>query len=669
HLPDLLTSKDDWFRPVNLKFGPDGCLYIADWYNKIISHNEVPTTHPDRDKSRGRIWRIRHVSQPPRTVPDLYEMAPAGLVSSLESPSLWEKRAAWHQIAERPAAAAPAGPLRRLLADETREESARIHALWSLEATGNYDAGLWKELLQNSPDDLRREAIRSLASFQLGAEELAEALKGLIGDSNPMIRSQVIRTLAEAGKACPQTIALLVQACKPELPGTALGGPYERRFERYLARKALEQYQEALGAYLAGNPEAPAENLIWALQALPREAKGAAFRKVWPRAGLKTLDESTFVAISSMLTDKAVYELVRPLLEDPAHAGKYVGYAIANQASVQSPELARILRAPVNTLLLGNSPEETDLALDAIGRFKIAVPGSSITALFSRKPTEKTIELIIKALEGSPGADPEIFGRLVRDGRLSFSLRAAALHSLARINAGAAGAVLEEWLPALGSVHKRDLAEVLAGSVRGAGLLKDSYDEKLIGAPDIPLSAAERIQQSQPGDSRGTLILAEVKKQQETGQGAGGKLGRYLAIAERKGGDPAKGAVLFQTCQMCHRVGAKGLDLAPALDGSANRDNEALLTAILDPDAAVESGYAVYRVSRKDGSNYQGMLLDKNERGTTLAFMGGSTIFIEAAAIKSQGFLPGRSFMPKGLIEGYSDEQVADLLAYIRTLR
>jgi hypothetical protein len=54
HLPDFLSSKDDWFRPVNIEFGPDGCLYIADFYNKIVSHNEVTTDHPDRDNGRAR---------------------------------------------------------------------------------------------------------------------------------------------------------------------------------------------------------------------------------------------------------------------------------------------------------------------------------------------------------------------------------------------------------------------------------------------------------------------------------------------------------------------------------------------------------------------------------------------------------------------------------------
>ena len=61
-MPDLLTSDDPWFRPVDLQFGPDGCLYIADFYNKIIGHYEVPLDHPDRDRTSGRIWRIRYIS-------------------------------------------------------------------------------------------------------------------------------------------------------------------------------------------------------------------------------------------------------------------------------------------------------------------------------------------------------------------------------------------------------------------------------------------------------------------------------------------------------------------------------------------------------------------------------------------------------------------------------
>ncbi len=68
-MPDLLTSDDPWFRPVDLQFGPDGCLYIADFYNKIIGHYEVPLDHPDRDRTSGRIWRIRWTGDEAAIVP------------------------------------------------------------------------------------------------------------------------------------------------------------------------------------------------------------------------------------------------------------------------------------------------------------------------------------------------------------------------------------------------------------------------------------------------------------------------------------------------------------------------------------------------------------------------------------------------------------------------
>ena len=69
-LPDLLTSDDPWFRPVDLQFGPDGHLYIADFYNKVIGHYEVPLDHPGRDRTSGRIWRLRWIGDKETLVPE-----------------------------------------------------------------------------------------------------------------------------------------------------------------------------------------------------------------------------------------------------------------------------------------------------------------------------------------------------------------------------------------------------------------------------------------------------------------------------------------------------------------------------------------------------------------------------------------------------------------------
>lgn len=198
HLPDFLESQDDWFRPVNLEFGPDGCLYVADWYNKIVSHNEVSRSHPDRDKSHGRIWRIRHESQTPRPIPNLYETPTAQLPAHLKAPTLWEKRAAWHQIADRKALEL-APQLVALAADDKQDPITRIHSLWSLESLQYFDTKLMDALVGTEDGDLRREAIRSLASFDLTASQLARYLTGADQDPNAMVRSQALRTIIDAG--------------------------------------------------------------------------------------------------------------------------------------------------------------------------------------------------------------------------------------------------------------------------------------------------------------------------------------------------------------------------------------------------------------------------------------------------------------------------------------
>ena len=674
HLPDLLTSDDDWFRPVNMEFGPDGCLYIADWYNKIISHNELPTTHPDRDKAHGRIWRIRHISQKPRIIPDFYVVKTEELVNYLKSPSLWEKRAAWHQISDRPISETKglAMGLASLASDESQDEVTRIHALWSLEGIKHYDAKLLSLLLKSPLHELRREAVRSLTSFSLIPAQIAGAIKELIEDKNPAVRSQVIRTLTEAGGADQSVVDILVRACKPELPGNAMGGAYERKFERFLARRALEQYAGELQTYVNAPIAAdiPVANILWAIQALPVKQKETAFLKFWPESNSTTLDEPTFVGITEMLGNKEIYEAVKRLVQNPVNAASYITFALQNQARVQSPELSNMLLVPVNTLLKSDSQPNIDLALDAIGRFKIEKSLDAVIALINDQTPDKTLKLALKALEINPKASQEVFMRIVQNKKLSFEVRAASLNSLSKADPAAGQQALLKWIPDLKATEKTELVNILSGSSQSAGVLMNVYGQKGLDLSAFDLSAAERIVNANRSDRRGVAIMEGVKKREEGKKAVlGEKLSRYMTIAEKNGGNSNEGKMLFQTCLLCHQVGNMGQNIAPALDGSAARDYEALLTAILNPDAAVESSYAVYRVTKKDGSSIEGYLVNKDARGTTLAFMGGSKVFIEAGTIKNQGFMGGRSFMVKGLIDNYTDKQVADLLSYIRTLK
>ena len=674
HLPDLLTSEDDWFRPVNMEFGPDGCLYIADWYNKIVSHNELPTTHPDRDKSSGRIWRIRHVSQKPRVVPDFYKMSTQELVAQLKSPSIWAKRAAWHQIADRPKAETqPLGPeLVKLIMDESLDEATRIHALWSLENVSYFDQKILPLLFASPNPNLRREAFRALVNFQTSPPQMADYARELINDPDPTVRAQVLRTFEEAGVVDQDMIDLLVRAAKPELPGNTMGGPYERKFERYLVRRALESYPEALQEYLDKGPgrEIPVTNILWAIESLPRDQKEAAFLKLWPQARLTRVDEPTFVGIVSMLGNPEINAAVKPMLQNAEMAKTYVSYALQHQAQIQSPELTQVLAVPVAELLKSGDTEDVDLALDALGRYKIAMPSSEIIPFISNKATDKTLKLALKALESQLGTDPQDYRRITEDKSLAFDIRAAALNSLVRADSVAGAHALNQWIPQLDKSQKAELVALLSGSPVGAGLLVKLYGQKSLDLSAFNMSTAERIVNSRRHDAGATAMLEDIRKREAYEKKEFDiRLARYMAMANKNSGDPQEGKLLFQTCLMCHQVGKEGQTIAPALDGSAAREPEALLTAILDPDAAVESGYAVFRAMKKDGTSVEGYLVSRDERGTTLAFMGGGKQFIELGAIRTQGFLGGRSFMAKGLIDPYTDKQVADLLSYIRTLK
>ena len=674
HLPDLLTSEDDWFRPVNMEFGPDGSLYIADWYNKIISHNELPTTHPDRDKSHGRIWRIRHVSQKPRDILDFNQVKTEELVNHLKSPSLWEKRAAWHQISDRPISETKdlAMSLMALASNESQDEVTRIHALWSLEGIKHYNATLLSFLLKSPLHDLRREAVRSLASFSLNPAEVASSLKELMEDKNPAVRSQVLRTLSEIGGADQSVIDILVRASKPEIPGNSMGGAYERKFERFLARRALEQYSGELQTYL-NTPIAtdiPVANILWAIQALPVKQKETAFLKFWPKSNIKTLDESAFIGIAEMLGNKDIYEAVKSVFQNPVHAAMYTQIALQNQARVQSPELTQMLLVQISTLIKSDSQPNIDLALDAIGRFKMDNLREAIISLVNDQTPDNTLKLTLKALEINPKASQEVFRQIVQNKKLSFEVRAAALNSLSKASPTEGEMALMKWIPELKASEKAEMVSILAGSNQSAAVLMNVFGQKGLDLSAFNLSSAERIVNANRNDLRGQAIMEGVKKREEEKKKAfEGDLSRYMVIANKNGGNPNEGKKLFQTCLLCHQVGNKGQNIAPALDGSASREYEALLTAILNPDAAVESSYAIYRVKKKDGQSLEGYLVNKDARGTTLAFMGGSRVFIETANIQNQGFLGGRSFMTKGLIDNYTDKQVADLLSYIRTLK
>jgi putative heme-binding domain-containing protein len=132
------------------------------------------------------------------------------------------------------------------------------------------------------------------------------------------------------------------------------------------------------------------------------------------------------------------------------------------------------------------------------------------------------------------------------------------------------------------------------------------------------------------------------------------------------GADAAAGqAVVESTCLTCHAFGGKGVGFAPPLDGSSNRDLDGLITAIVDPDAAIESVFRQFRVITKEGVTVEGFNKGEDRDSITLLLMGGVPQVIPLGQVKDAGYVEGRSVMPR-LAEGMTAEQIAGIVRYLR---
>ena len=152
-MPDFVRCDDPWFRPVHMKFGPDGALYIADFYNRIIGHYEVPLDHPGRDRRRGRIWRVSYTGEGP--APGLEDLArsPEALFEELGHPNLERRLLAMNHLVDEAGEAAVAGAHALASGSAASNWRQRVHSLWILHRLGR----LPDPLLERARDDYSRE--------------------------------------------------------------------------------------------------------------------------------------------------------------------------------------------------------------------------------------------------------------------------------------------------------------------------------------------------------------------------------------------------------------------------------------------------------------------------------------------------------------------------------
>jgi len=368
---DFMLSDDPWFRPVAAHFGPDGCLYITDWYNKIISHNEVPRTHPDRDKSHGRIWRIRHVSQKSVAKIDLTKLSDDGLLEYLGGASARTAALAWQAIVDRKATGL-APKLEVLIGNQKASLPSRLGAVWALEGLGAFPPNRLLEMAKSMDSEMRFEAIRIAGELSLPEAEFVGVTSALKDDPNFRVRAAIANAVRGHRNATPEIAKAAARlGLEPMEKGDRAS--YDRAFERYLARWAMAVHPEATEKMLASSEDLELEAKLLAVRSFPNQKAALEMLKFLPQIK-RSLTTDELALLGGQINQPAVLTTLGVLL-DSADQRESLLLAMTqlDRKLAANPELSKVVGTGLQKLLAdGRTPVREKLVMDLARRFRVS---------------------------------------------------------------------------------------------------------------------------------------------------------------------------------------------------------------------------------------------------------------------------------------------------------
>ncbi len=186
--PEFIKSSHVAFRPIDIKMGPDGAIYIADWYNPIIQHGEVDFRDPRRDHTRGRIWRVTAKGRPLVDRPRLVGATIDDLLAALKAPEDWTRQQAKRVLKERgPKEVVPrlAAWVKKLDGSDPESEHHRLEALWTYQAVDVAEPALLASLLDSKDARVRAAATRVVPFWKTRLNETRALLAPRVSDAEP----------------------------------------------------------------------------------------------------------------------------------------------------------------------------------------------------------------------------------------------------------------------------------------------------------------------------------------------------------------------------------------------------------------------------------------------------------------------------------------------------
>jgi putative heme-binding domain-containing protein len=680
---DLVKSADPWFRPVNVKLGPDGALYIADFYNAIIGHYEVPLGHPKRDKQRGRIWRITYKGEH-RDVNDLTKANVTDLMAALDADNITTRMAAADQLADR--IGEPAIEyLTAVVGDQevTPAPLKYIHSLWLLYRLNALTEEMLKQSIGHESPLVRLHAFRMLREWKSKGDTFHTDILNATKDSDAHVQRAAIELLmnypdmgtVEATLSILQTAPAhdthLIYTSRLCLRNVLRHSPLmkevgakewseedKRRIASTLVDVASADAAMFLAKYLEQNPMTDNKTQL-AYQQVMRFIPDTQLDGVIRLASEKKntdleLNTQVFRGIKEGLGQRGVSareSIMAPWGAEIAEGilKKYPADSISNHvASQQSFAIqvagdykVRSLEPVLNAFLEREFNDNIEIKITALRSLLKMARDNSVIVKAGKILSNDTAPVALKkrvaaVLGESPG--PEVNKVLMEVKKSPADLEAAIATALAGTNEG----------------KEIVFDQVRNGTFKARTLTDPHVEERIL----LNISTKQQqeynrlIANVEPIDSERQALIDERLKSFKDFKASTAQL-------------DSGARVFYANCNACHQKYTLS-GIGPQLHGIGKRGADAIAEKIIDPNRNITEAFRNYTIKLKDGKVLTGLY--RREEGAVVIFgdLGGKEFSIPKKDIAEQK--PSRyTIMPDHFGSTLSQREFNNLLAYLLT--
>lgn len=650
---EFLASTDAWFRPVNMYIGPDGALYVIDYYRQIIegpewlSDDVLESGDFYNGSTMGRIYRITPKGTGPAAWPTSLQLGAAtndDLVEALDVPNIWWRRNAQRLLLDRGDEAVVPKLIQMVRDTASTSAPGRLHALWTLEGLERLRPALIRQALQDPVAGVRENAIKVSERYLAASPSLEHALLAMSSDPDPKVRYQLLLTLGfvETREAARVRQTLLFEHIGDKwMQLAALSAPSLRSMD--LLDTVIDRFEPAHAALVRqlsamARANEPPERLYQLVQSATSPATGD--RRAWQASVLEGLAQGFGNR------------------DEPRPLGLQAHQRLVVQAFFDHPS-ASVRAASLQVLQVTGLPDGAHRPSDMQKARQIA--GSPAM------PPERRAEALAFMTLDDPAQHMSFLKTLTVPSEPA-TVQVAALQALgATPGTTVSRHVLEQWSVMTPEVRDAALGTFLVQPFdpNRIALLLDAIASGTVQPTSIDWPSKVTLMRDVPDSlkQRGRALLAraeEVRRQE---------IAEYVAAVKQTTANADPGRVTFRRyCATCHQLGAvaEGADIGPDLMSVRGWKPADIVEHTVNPSKAITRGYDLWQVALRSGDAVQGIIGAETPNAVTIRTPAGEETTIARRNIASLKNLDV-SVMPSDFRERLSSQEMADLVAFIRT--